>query len=1306
MTKSNNYDACMAIMVRISVEDLAHLRQAFLKEELGLSQSQFVQVMLTHLPWTDDSVVSLVEDLIELFAQIDVNGDGTMEWQEFTNFLVEAGMDAITKRVKWKAIQYEVSSRYSDSCLRQIRAIKYLPELGRLLVLDKDRPIVRIYDPASLFSEFSYVTPDLKLCQDFHPHCNVDGYRRNHPNGSSSTPVQAIEYLSSLEMVAVSAGDLKLSLWNFTSIVTMDQPPIVAEVPTPRPQRLLAWSDTTNLLFSADISMSIRAWSVTQNKKKKCRIRLQFLMTQHTDLIQDLIILNDSTIASGGMDNRILLWDTRTGECKSSRIGHKRGIQCLERCSDILFISSGFELDIIGWDASGISSSAVFRLRGHSYPVIQMRIIPEAQQAISLDTEGNFRWWDIQQAVPVEDAERCLQTFRFGTSEYCWKPITFAVMNNGEQIIAGKNKLKLLERVRLKSTALSSCAVLYNSVSFTILTATDKHIQIWDASTAKLLREYLNISSAEITQVVLDDRQRKFIIGNQTGEILVCDYLNGALIKAFTPHQSEVTSLIYCTEDKLAITASWDRSLRVYDKNNEGRLLRCVNHAHNADITKMAFSHALSLVATASIDGVLRVWDYVYFSLEGECNPLQETPITAITFFDPYAVLISGHEDGSLCFWSVRPWKPKDAHQLLHCVTEQVPVPLTHVLSFFDPTGGEELADGVTSGRHLLITADEQGFMTIRNISKALTAMGMTAMSEKQMASFSASYNPRRSIYRDGTKPNDTNVSTLPSTRHVNDSDIQLVETWRAHAAAIRSIDLVEDGPYLLTTSMDKSVVIWSLQGEKIGVLCSKNTENLFWQLKVDKQQVEEQSQREAAQVYQQVVQEKYMRAAALQTKKLKDQKRHGMSLLSLLSKPQESETDSEKTRIFAQLKGKETWKKSAFELAAQDALDKTRVKYQERLQSIMGDARTEEDEEELDFPKNQMGELPFEHQDNWKVNSQNRQAQLYTNLYGEFRRSKRSKKPMKEIDIRPSAFLLSKLGPEKPLRQSRSMPVLPKKTKPIPKKKKAAALKEEPQAVVERRVSVVNSKSRETIERLLQEPELRVSRSTSVLPTNPVMTTIELDPISKGKKPQVTATKSIRTDARLIKQTHFGQYSRDEVVEVYKLFARIDKDGSKSIELEEFMKEALQLNSLWLKEHLVGMFASVDRDESGEIDLGELFEALFPAASTQTLQEMIAFAELLDQASKAEKKAPRILTPRSLRDIKDIFRLYDKDNSGGVDVEELLVGLNENKKFYGADDSGALTLDDVKQVLSEFDTDQNMTLDLDEFIELFRDAF
>lgn len=42
----------------------------------------------------EESQVQLVKHLVELFEQIDVNGDGSLEWEEFTSFCIEAGMMA------------------------------------------------------------------------------------------------------------------------------------------------------------------------------------------------------------------------------------------------------------------------------------------------------------------------------------------------------------------------------------------------------------------------------------------------------------------------------------------------------------------------------------------------------------------------------------------------------------------------------------------------------------------------------------------------------------------------------------------------------------------------------------------------------------------------------------------------------------------------------------------------------------------------------------------------------------------------------------------------------------------------------------------------------------------------------------------------------------------------------------------------------------------------------------------------------------------------------------------------------------
>ena len=79
------------IMSHLNYRKLQKIKEDFMKQEEGLSMQQFIKVMLNHLPETRDRT-GLVKNLIELFRQIDVNNDASLEWDEFTGHIIELGM--------------------------------------------------------------------------------------------------------------------------------------------------------------------------------------------------------------------------------------------------------------------------------------------------------------------------------------------------------------------------------------------------------------------------------------------------------------------------------------------------------------------------------------------------------------------------------------------------------------------------------------------------------------------------------------------------------------------------------------------------------------------------------------------------------------------------------------------------------------------------------------------------------------------------------------------------------------------------------------------------------------------------------------------------------------------------------------------------------------------------------------------------------------------------------------------------------------------------------------------------------------
>ncbi|RHY66069.1 hypothetical protein DYB30_003240 [Aphanomyces astaci] len=573
-------------MMRLHVEDLAGVKAAFESYGRdGLDLEAFVRIMVERLVWTPSTVVDLVYELVDLFGHIVINGQGTMVWEDFTSALIEAGMATGLDETHWRDMKYEDNVLFVDRTSRQPKHVEYISEIRKLIVFEGTRPVMQIYDPtAILASEAAESSVDdpgnaptsLPLTHEIHPLAYTSGYRRDQDAvRSEHSPVQvnafAIKYLTTLDILAVSAGDLKLSFWNCAIMFTSEIPTPMELVATEHPQRILEWAPKPSRLFTVSIDNRILVWTVIVKGNKKCSVACTAILDKHSDIVQDLLLVNDDTLVSCSMDSLIYIWDPNTLECKSTRAGHKRGIRTLAKHSSTVFV-------------------------------------------------------------------------------YPWKPTSFTLFHNGATIIACGYRVKWVHRVRLKSKSVASNTVLYNDSSFTVLTSTDKEIQVWDALTGALLHVFRNVTKSDITQVVFDSLQRKCI----GGELFVLNAANGALLKTFPRHSNQISCLVYCKEDMCVLSASWDKSLRVYDDmatNNP--LLRSISDAHESDIKCLAYSHSLSLVATGSNDGHIKIWDFVYFLLEQQHHTTSE--VNCLVFVEPFPVLVSGHENGDVHVYTVRP---------------------------------------------------------------------------------------------------------------------------------------------------------------------------------------------------------------------------------------------------------------------------------------------------------------------------------------------------------------------------------------------------------------------------------------------------------------------------------------------------------------------------------------------------------------------------------------------------------------------------------------------------------------------------
>lgn len=153
--------------------------------------------MLHHLPDTKDKV-GLVKNLIELFRQIDVNGDETLEWDEFTNHIIELGM-VRKDRTFIDAIKNYSTSEVKDTEKHdtEVEHLYFLEKLKHLLVMERDSKRFKVYNSKS--GRWLYSVPE--------------------KSGSSGGAVIAADHLDGRNYVATTANNNSITLWDENNYV-------------------------------------------------------------------------------------------------------------------------------------------------------------------------------------------------------------------------------------------------------------------------------------------------------------------------------------------------------------------------------------------------------------------------------------------------------------------------------------------------------------------------------------------------------------------------------------------------------------------------------------------------------------------------------------------------------------------------------------------------------------------------------------------------------------------------------------------------------------------------------------------------------------------------------------------------------------------------------------------------------------------------------------------------------------------------------------------------------------------------------
>jgi WD40 repeat protein len=743
----------LQVMLHLNNQRVNSMARAFKREGGKVDVKEFIRIMIAHLPEYLDAndedadvargmaentarhstvgplrsdprdafmkpdVVSefaFAQGLIELFKEIDINGDQELEWAEFVSFLVEKAIvfktDARGEINDFKQVQLRIDPQYRHRHNNPLEKMQYLPQLQQLAVMEHASPIITLYNARN-----GRVTTQLKD--------TVRG--RGIPT--------AMCYVERHKTMVVSCADSTMVAWDMSAHVSNtlygdkeefgnkgpQEPSVRSAWPTPHMQTCLQWQDRHDMLYSGSTAGTIHAWTLEDREERTC-------MLAHNDIVMDLCDMGGlNTLASGSMDTTIGIWDTFTGVRRQELRGHKMGVASLSYSPDHrMLLSAGFDHSAMVW--SPFVPRLLYTLKGHSAPLVKVQAVEGGSEVLTADCNGYFKLWDLRNF-------QCVQTFTYeDVGSTCplsgfvhvppaktsaslghgwWAPSSSvdatssgfhamghtaapgapppsssaalaagasdidaaaptvgadgwpeAIKVGCPRVIGATKRLHFFDQGDETHEAVTdikpvSCAC-YNANNMTCVTTSDCDLKVWDCVTGNVKRHYRNITAHPVTALCLDDRKRKVILGDEKGNIGVFNYANGALMKKFHPHNGEVSHLIYCDATKavISVSGSGDRFITVHDELDpeRGHVLRNLNMArlHTEQVTCVTYSHATSLVATGSNDRSVGVWDFETGKLDGTLH--HGAPVTTVEFMARLPLLVAADSGGVVRVWGVR----------------------------------------------------------------------------------------------------------------------------------------------------------------------------------------------------------------------------------------------------------------------------------------------------------------------------------------------------------------------------------------------------------------------------------------------------------------------------------------------------------------------------------------------------------------------------------------------------------------------------------------------------------------------------
>lgn len=355
------------VLAKLTPADLESVHHAFHALGGQLNLTEFVEVMLSHLPkndWKDQS--SLISNVCELYSQLDVDGDGIVTWEEMFEFTIDMGRTTskASEKLDDQILSY-FPSKVVDSRgdaegmtrdgLRdgEIDRMEYLAMMDKVAVIEKDSSIMKLYDAETL-----------RLTD-----CLV-GHRG---------AVLRCLHMEETDYIVSSGADACLIFWG---AYTNNQRQVL---PCGEVFMSLVWDSIHRILYAGSSTGYVHCFQVPDVTSVETNIAIKDVknFAAHRDVVTDMLAIPDlGILVTASLDSRILVWDLALLTVRRDLNGHHRGVYSLAYIpSQRYLISAGYDHNCKVWNP--MIEEPLFTMHGHTNVLAGLKVVIGSNRVIT-----------------------------------------------------------------------------------------------------------------------------------------------------------------------------------------------------------------------------------------------------------------------------------------------------------------------------------------------------------------------------------------------------------------------------------------------------------------------------------------------------------------------------------------------------------------------------------------------------------------------------------------------------------------------------------------------------------------------------------------------------------------------------------------------------------------------------------------------------------------------------------------------------------------------------------------------------------